>query len=248
LVISINYVNKAIPHQGHRMLLEIAEGLKQDAYSVFTTNYDEHLLREGFPRDKVFEGHGNINKVQWYNWDTVTKLPYFYDFTLDHDNCHCLDYPRCPECDEEMRPNILLLKDINFVPHDFNDQKAKFDKFLLDMYGRSMTVLEIGSGVMASTGREIGESLLLNSKENRVSYIRINPVKEYKTIRFHVEDGLMRHEDIDPENPDLPDMVKKEIEFFESNISNELIEFKVSALEGIQMIYEEIKQLLKSSV
>ena len=29
-----------------------------------TTNYDEILLKQGFPTNTVFEAHGNINRIQ----------------------------------------------------------------------------------------------------------------------------------------------------------------------------------------
>jgi NAD-dependent SIR2 family protein deacetylase len=45
-------------------MLQIAEALKRDKYFVLTTNYDEHVLKEGFPEDRVFEAHGNINTLQ----------------------------------------------------------------------------------------------------------------------------------------------------------------------------------------
>lgn len=45
-------------------MLQIAEALKRDKYFAMTTNYDEHILEEGFPEDRVFEAHGNINFIQ----------------------------------------------------------------------------------------------------------------------------------------------------------------------------------------
>ena len=37
----------------------------RDNYFVLTTNYDEHVLEEGFPEERVFEAHGNVNYFQW---------------------------------------------------------------------------------------------------------------------------------------------------------------------------------------
>lgn len=113
--------------------------------------------------------------------------------------------------------------------------------FFLTRLINKITVVEVGAGIFGYTSRNIGENLLAECKN--LTYIRINPRKEYKTLKFLVEDGQLKDELIDENNKEMPIFLRKEIEFFQS-IKNELIEFKAGANEAISLIHTQIRALI----
>ena len=96
--------------------------------------------------------------------------------------------------------------------------------------------------IIPTTNSFIGENLLTECKN--LSYIRINPRKEYKTLKLYVEEGKYDNEKINENDKNLPIYLKKEIEFFQSQVKNELIEFRAGANEAISLIHHQIKQLM----
>lgn len=79
----------------------------------------------------------------------------------------------------------------------------------------------------------------------RLSYIRINPRREFKTLRTDIEEGNFDDREIDINDPNLPLYLKREIEMQQTEFKSPVIEFRVGAKEGIDMIHKEIKKLLR---
>jgi hypothetical protein len=55
-----------------------------------------------------------------------------------------------------MRPNVLLLNDHDyFLQNRYEEQKQRFDSFLIENASKSITVLEVGVGIYGKTGTKL---------------------------------------------------------------------------------------------
>ena len=52
---------QAKPHEGYNILKDLCINDKKNNYFLYTSNVDGLFLKFGFPEDKIFECHGNIN-------------------------------------------------------------------------------------------------------------------------------------------------------------------------------------------
>ncbi len=81
--------------------------------------------------------------------------------------------PRCPECGEVSRPNILMFGDWSWLPDRTRIQEGRFDDFLTTHADRRIAVIEMGAGSAIPTIRATSERIGWNLPGATV--IRINP-------------------------------------------------------------------------
>ena len=74
-----------------------------------------------------------------------------------------------------------MRNDIDFLESRIDKQVENFCNWLEKNSKRSITVLEIGAGPSQPISRTVGENLLQNEKF-RASLIRINPIRERKSL------------------------------------------------------------------
>ncbi|MCK5855547.1 MAG: NAD-dependent deacetylase, partial [Sulfurovaceae bacterium] len=102
----LNLYRETLPHEGFYLLKELVESKKD--YFIFTSNVDGQFQKAGFPEDKIEECHGSIHHFQ-----CVACGQGIYsakDETIDVDmiKFEALNIPKCPKCNEIVRPNILM--------------------------------------------------------------------------------------------------------------------------------------------
>jgi len=165
----LNLYRKAVPHSGYQHLRAIAGQLEGGAF-VYTSNVDGHFAKAGFPLDRIVECHGSIHHLQCMDncrqkiWEAGGLMP-----EVDEERCLLTSpFPRCPECGEIARPNILMFGDFGWESFRTELQEARFHEWRQAVH--SPVVVEIGAGTAIPTVRLLGASM-------RAPVIRINPVE-----------------------------------------------------------------------
>lgn len=165
----LNLYRKIDPHLGYRHLQTIAGQLEGGIF-VYTSNVDGHFAKSGFPLDRIVECHGSIHHLQCLEncvqkiWDAVGFVP-----LVDEERCLLTSlFPRCPECGEIARPNILMFGDSGWEGFRTGLQEARFHEWRQMV--RCPVVIEIGAGTAIPTVRLMGESMC-------APIIRINPAE-----------------------------------------------------------------------
>ncbi len=154
----------AVPHKGYQFLLDYC---KDKEYFVLTSNIDCLFNKAGFDENRTVETHGNYNRLQCVK------------------NCSSLTYPstkdmqKCPECGDDLRPNILMLGDRYWCSKDVKVKEEKMDKWIEEKLEDKILIIEIGCGIHIPVIRNYSELLLEKYPEN-ISLIRINP--DYPSI------------------------------------------------------------------
>lgn len=163
----LNLYRETHPHDGFRILLEIAERIPH-GISVFTSNVDGQFQRAGFMDEWIVECHGSIHHLQCFDrcqegvWSAKGFTP-----TIDAETGRLTSpLPRCPACGGLARPNVLMFGDWDWVPTRSEEQQRMLRQWLREV--SSPVVIELGAGLAIPTVRRFGEGL-------RCPVIRINP-------------------------------------------------------------------------
>lgn len=168
-----NLYRDTVPHEGFHIIKRWIERNGAD-YFVVTSNVDGQFQKAGYDDKRILEVHGSIHRLQcqtpcgssiWNN-DEVIHI----DETTMRAR-HPL--PRCPDCGEFSRPNILMFGDWSWLPDHTHIQKHAFDRFLTAHADRRMVVIEMGAGSAIPTIRATSERIGWNFEHATV--IRINP-------------------------------------------------------------------------
>jgi len=165
----LNLYRRTVPHEGYRLLREIAGQLPGGAF-VFTSNVDGQFARAGFDLNRIVECHGSIHHLQCLAncageiWEAEHFVP-----EVDEERCHLLsEPPTCPRCGRLARPNILMFGDYDWEGARTEEQQEGLRAWLDAV--RNPVVIELGAGTAVPTVRLVGESL-------GVPMIRINPME-----------------------------------------------------------------------
>jgi len=110
----LNLYRATEPHIGFKQLLDIGNLMPQ-GYFVYTSNVDGHFQKAGFDPDRIVECHGSIHYLQCTClecvdvgiWSAKDVHPQFHE----DDSTLAVNLPRCPNCGEVSRPNILMFSD-----------------------------------------------------------------------------------------------------------------------------------------
>lgn len=165
----LNLYRKARPHSGYHYLRAIAGQLEGGAF-IYTSNVDGHFAKSGFSLERIVECHGSIHHLQCQE-NCARKIWEADGFMPEVDDEHCLlisPFPRCPECGEIARPNILMFGDFGWEESRTSLQEARFHEWRQTVH--RPVVIEIGAGTAIPTVRLLGASL-------RAPLIRINPAE-----------------------------------------------------------------------
>lgn len=147
---------KTVPHDGFRILREIAERKHGGAF-VFTSNVDGHFQASGFAARDVCEIHGSVRHLQCLDGCRGAIWPAdAFDPVVDETECLLAnDLPSCPHCGGIARPNILMFGDWGWVKSRKRLQMQNLREWRQSA-GR-VTVIEIGAGTAIPTVRSFGE-------------------------------------------------------------------------------------------
>jgi NAD-dependent SIR2 family protein deacetylase len=141
---------------------------------VYTSNVDGHFQRAGFDEDRVVECHGNIFKLQCRApchealWPAAPPWP-----DVDPETVRATgELPRCPECGEIARPNILMFGDADWVPREKRRRVAAMERWLDGRGYDRLAVIELGAGTHVVTVRTRAE---ITAIDYGAEHVRINP-------------------------------------------------------------------------
>jgi NAD-dependent SIR2 family protein deacetylase len=169
----LNLYRETKPHDGFRMLLEIAKS-KED-YFVLTSNIDGHFQKAGFREDKIDEIHGSIEYLQCSTscsnniWSAKE-----IKIDIDLEKFEAKEpLPKCKRCKSIARPNILMFSDFGYIDSREREQRERFAHFLQKIGDKKLAIIEIGAGLFVPTIRVASSDI---AKEFNTKLIRINPI------------------------------------------------------------------------
>jgi NAD-dependent SIR2 family protein deacetylase len=168
-----NLYRDTVPHEGFHIIQKWIERNSAD-YFVVTSNVDGQFQKAGYADDRILELHGSIHHLQcqapcgnriWNNNEEIR---------IDERTMRAgQPLPRCPDCGEVSRPNILMFGDWSWLPDRTRIQERAFDRFLKNNAKRRIAVIEMGAGSAIPTIRATSERIGWNLENATV--IRINP-------------------------------------------------------------------------
>jgi NAD-dependent SIR2 family protein deacetylase len=144
------------PHRGFAILREIAAVLPDGAF-VFTSNVDGQFQKAGFADEMIYEVHGSIHHLQCatpcsdHIWPADEINP-----VVDLSTCRLVSpLPRCPNCGELARPNILMFGDWNWLEWRSGRQEVRFADWC--EAASNPVVIELGAGKTVASVRWMSE-------------------------------------------------------------------------------------------
>jgi NAD-dependent SIR2 family protein deacetylase len=167
-----NLYRSTIPHEGFHIIRRWIERNSAD-YFVVTSNVDGQFQKAGYAEENIVEVHGSIHHLQCQSPCNHTIWPNDEIIPVDEQTMRARYTPRCPECQEVSRPNILMFGDWSWLPDRTRIQEHRFDRFLLEHADQNIAVIEMGAGCAIPTIRATSERIGWNYKN--ASVIRINP-------------------------------------------------------------------------
>ncbi len=168
----LNLYRNTSPHIGFNILLDIAKS--KDDYFVITSNVDGQFQKAGFSEDKIDEIHGSINYLQCTNsCKNLVWSAKDIKINIDLENFKALNpLPKCKECNNIARPNILMFNDFEFIGTREEKQRKNLQNFLRKLKNSKVAIIEIGAGKTVPSIRYASQDLA-NSFNSTL--IRINP-------------------------------------------------------------------------
>lgn len=158
------YINRLIkysqvpPHRGYFDL----KNLNKDVF-VVTSNVDGHFKASGYPTDKIYEIHGNLEYIQCsrHCTDDIQPMP-----TFTGELSSLKEAPHCSHCGSVMRPVVMMFNDYAFDDQIVRKQSDKF--WVWATTKKNIVGIEIGAGTYVASIRSM-------SRNCTKSTIRINP-------------------------------------------------------------------------
>ncbi len=181
----LNLYRKTQPHEGFNILLNIGKE-KPGGYFVFTSNVDGQFQKAGYDERRIVEIHGSIHYLQctqpcsrdiWSADRTEVKI--------DMEKFEALEpLPKCRNCFEIARPNILMFGDWQWISDRTDDQLYLYERWLssIKSKGYKLVIVEIGAGKAVPTVRYQSERI---AERFNATLIRINP-RDYDVPYGHI--------------------------------------------------------------
>jgi NAD-dependent SIR2 family protein deacetylase len=179
----------ADPHIGYE-IAKLWSELKHVKYSFsFTSNIDGHWIKSGWSPSSVLECHGSVNYMQCVQncknriWDTNNALKLNVDPETD---CAIDSLPKCPDCNQLARPNVLMFGDGGFIDNRLDEQTSHYQKFKSNLADRKskLLIIELGAGTAVPTVRWESEAMFVDPRWS-ADFIRINPSTDHSQISSH---------------------------------------------------------------
>jgi NAD-dependent SIR2 family protein deacetylase len=136
-----------------------------------TSNCDGLHEMAGLPKERIYEVHGSLSRLQCSGPCENTLYPVDYDFVEELRQDNTWKVPRCSNCSRCLRPNVMIFGDNALVNDVLEDQSVRRRNFLLER-DDNFIVLEIGAGLVVPSIRNMAEKY---GSMSRYGLIRINP-------------------------------------------------------------------------
>ena len=163
----LNLYRATVPHQGFEVLQKWAQSKPA---RVYTSNVDGQFQKAEL--ENVCEVHGSIHHLQCVApcsdaiWGAQNLR-----VAVDAESFRAAgELPRCPNCGELARPNILMFSDGAWNLGRSLKQEQALTKWLSEVDLAQLTIVECGAGTAIPTVRSFGERL----QARGASLIRIN--------------------------------------------------------------------------
>lgn len=168
----LNLYRKTKPHEGFRILLDLV-ATKDNNYFIYTSNVDGQFQKAGFDEDRICEVHGSIHYLQCTKPCTIEIWENdLDDIEIDMDKLEAKSLPKCKNCDELARPNILMFGDGQFIDKRSEKQNERFRSWLISNQDKNTAIIDIGAGTAIPTIRNFGDRY---TGYDNYTLIRINP-------------------------------------------------------------------------
>lgn len=168
-----NLYRDTVPHEGFQIIRKWIE-MNRAEYFVVTSNVDGQFQKAGYADDRILEVHGSIH---WLQCQTPCNSTIWLNDEAIGINEATMrarpPLPRCHECGEVSRPNILMFGDWSWLPDRTRMQEGAFERYLTSHAGRRIAVIEMGAGSAIPTIRATSERIGWGFEHATV--IRINP-------------------------------------------------------------------------
>ena len=161
------------PHDGFYQLLNYGKSLKKGFFSI-TSNVDGHFFKAGYPKNSVYEIHGNLNNWQCSSYNCSRKRgidALQKPIIRKDDNILNLELWCCSSCSTPLRPNICMFDDFDWFSEPYSFQSSAFSAFKYNNEFAKSIVIEIGAGDIISSIRRSSELVAFQFK---TKVIRIN--------------------------------------------------------------------------
>lgn len=150
---------QTVPHPGFALLRGWAERMKHGAF-VFTSNVDGQFQKAGFADERVLEIHGSIHFAQCNSGCSGVVSAEPFQIELDTETLRAKEpLPACPRCGALARPNILMFGDGWWDAERTDAQEARLSRWLTDLSGARVAVVECGAGTAIPSVRNFCERL-----------------------------------------------------------------------------------------
>lgn len=162
-----NLYSAVVPHDGFRVLRKIAQRMSFPP-AIFTSNVDGQFQKAGFDC-KIVECHGAIHHMQCSTTCTDEIWPAEnLELEVNEDIRLVSKLPRCPNCGNVARPNIMMFGDYAWISKRTDSQERKYHFWNLEVQDSPLVIIEMGAGQAIPTVR-------LESERHNAKLIRINP-------------------------------------------------------------------------
>ena len=167
----MNLYRATNPHVGFQIIKRWAEQVVGD-YFVFTSNVDGHFERSGFAQEKILEIHGSNHFLQCANGLACSGQVWSAEDTIvevDEETLRATSaLPKCINCGDIARPNLLMFGDRAWVPLRTTEQEDRYDAWLKQLKGANIVAIEFGAGTAIPTVR-------IECQKRSKTLIRVNP-------------------------------------------------------------------------
>lgn len=163
------------PHEGfyilRRWIARAGNGF------VFTSNVDGQFQKAGY-EEHIVECHGSLHHLQCARgcakgYDQAIWSANETRVSVDPDTFQAATpLPACPRCGGLARPNVLMFGDGDWRPERTDAQEAAFRRWLAEIRGLRLVIIECGAGRAVPTVRRACEAV---ARDLDATLIRINP-------------------------------------------------------------------------
>jgi NAD-dependent SIR2 family protein deacetylase len=167
---------KTEPHRGFEILRNIADRMPHGSF-VYTSNVDGQFQKAGFSESQVKECHGSIHWLQCLDPCSEMLWPANIEPVVDEETCRLTSpLPRCPQCKDLARPNIMMFHDWGWHEERTRAQGRRYVPWRSNI--TNLVIVEMGAGV------DIPSVRLFSEDESRFgTLIRINPREAQRPAR-----------------------------------------------------------------
>jgi len=184
-----NLYNGTEPHEGFEILRQLSDS-KPGGGFVFTSNVDGHFQKSGFSKQQVVECHGSINFEQCVRpceldiWEMDRR-----EIEVDLDSFRANgEIPKCNQCGETARPNVLMFGDSHWVESRTEQQYVNYEAWLNENASGKIAIIELGAGTAVPTVRFQCEQI---ARRFNADLIRINPREAKGNDVVSIESGAL---------------------------------------------------------